>query len=361
MDRGGKVSDIYSDDSEERQYRQLDVNNAAFYISSGGPLALNSPSFEERSSQIQLLKYIAHAFNNEKLGAFEAGTGVGKSYAYLIPSALWALENKEKVVISTGTINLQSQLCEKDIPAVEKIIGKKIKYVLMKGRQNYICKRRLQDATLMPDLFEEDNDKLVEIAEWAKTTQTGSKSDLPKMPLESVWSRVNSESDACMGMRCPYHSECFVMKQRKEASQANIIVVNHHLLFADIESRMNGAGNDDAVVLPPFKRLVLDEAHGIEDSATSFFSESFTRFKLMKQVGLLFRSWKKTHAGFLVQVSAVSTAEDVIEMTMAGASAVQVGAENLRNPMACRDIVDALPPLMQRLGIESLRELTIDN
>lgn len=319
MDRGGKVSDIYSDDSEERQYRQLDVNNAAFYISSGGPLALNSPSFEERSSQIQLLKYIAHAFNNEKLGAFEAGTGVGKSYAYLIPSALWALENKEKVVISTGTINLQSQLCEKDIPAVEKIIGKKIKYVLMKGRQNYICKRRLQDATLMPDLFEEDNDKLVEIAEWAKTTQTGSKSDLPKMPLESVWSRVNSESDACMGNKCPFYDECFVMKVRKEAASANLLVVNHHLLFADIEGRMNGGGYENTVVLPPYNRIIFDEAHGIESAATSFFSESFNRFKLNKIMNQLYRKRKNSETGHLLNVAVFSANEertsDLFEVT----------------------------------------------
>ena len=142
------------------EYKELNVEESASYISAGGPLSLMYENFEERKSQIELLKSIAVAFNQNKLGAFEAGTGVGKSYAYLIPAAVWALKNNEKVIISTGTINLQSQLCDKDIPAVEKIIGKKIKYVLMKGRQNYICKRRLQDAALMPDLFEEDNEKI---------------------------------------------------------------------------------------------------------------------------------------------------------------------------------------------------------
>lgn len=313
---GGEMSDSknlqVSENTDDKVYKSLDIENTAYYISAGGPLAQASKSFEERKSQIELLKYIAHSFNNEKLGVFEAGTGVGKSYAYLIPSALWALNNNEKVVVSTGTINLQSQLCEKDIPAVEKIIGKKIKYVLMKGRQNYICKRRLQEAALMPDLFEEDNDKIQEIAEWAKTSPSGSKSEFPKMPSESVWSRVNSESDACMGNKCPFFDECFVMKVRKEAASANLIIVNHHLLFADIEARMNGGGYENQIVLPPYNRIVFDEAHGIESAATSFFSESFNRFKLNKILNQLYRKRKNSETGHLLNVAVFSENEDKV-------------------------------------------------
>ena len=289
--------------------KKLDIDDAAFYISKDGPLAKINENFEERLSQIELLKNIAKTFNQNKTGVFEAGTGVGKSYAYLIPSILWAVQNNERVVISTGTINLQQQLCLKDIPQAIKITGKPVKFILMKGRQNYICKRRLQDALNSKDLFE-NNDDLDRIAQWQDSCDSGSKSELSFLPSESVWNRINSESDACMALRCPYYSQCFVMKVKKEASAANILVVNHHLLFADIESRLHGAGYDDAVVLPPYKRIIFDEAHGIETAATSFFSESFNRFKILKPLNLLYRKKKNSAMGFLFSVSMLSKEEE---------------------------------------------------
>lgn len=309
------VTDVYAvvEPIKPRTLKKIDAEDAAFYLSKDGPLAKKTESYEERPSQIELLKEISMAFNENKIGVFEAGTGVGKSYAYLIPSILWADSNKERVVLSTGTINLQQQLFEKDIPAAQKITGKKVKSVLLKGRQNYLCFRRLNDAVSEPSLFDEDNEIIGRIDEWAKNSETGNKTDLSFNPPESVWNRVNSESDACMGGRCPYREKCFVMKVRKDAADANLIVVNHHLLFADIESRMNGAGYEDTAVLPPYKRVVFDEAHGIEDSATSFFSESFTKFKILKQVNLLYRQWRGTRTGFLVQSAAVSAAEDFTE------------------------------------------------
>lgn len=179
----------------------------------------------------------------------------------------------------------------------------------MKGRQNYICKRRLQDALNSKDLFE-NNDDLDRIAQWQDSCDSGSKSELSFLPSESVWNRINSESDACMALRCPYYSQCFVMKVKKEASAANILVVNHHLLFADIESRLHGAGYDDAVVLPPYKRIIFDEAHGIETAATSFFSESFNRFKILKPLNLLYRKKKNSAMGFLFSVSMLSKEEE---------------------------------------------------
>ena len=310
------VTDVYAvvEPIKPRKLKKTDPDAAAFYLSKDGPLAKRSENYEERPSQIELVKEITKAFNNGSIGVFEAGTGVGKSFAYLIPSILWAVNNKERVVISTGTINLQQQLFEKDIPAAQNITGQKIKAVLVKGRQNYVCLRRLGDAVDEPSLFEDDNEMIGRIDDWAQTSETGSRSDLSFNPPDTVWNRVNSESDACMGGRCPYREKCFVMRVRKDAADANLLVVNHHLLFADIESRMNGAGYEDAAVLPPYKRIVFDEAHGIEDSATSFFSESFTRFKVMKQINLLYRQWRGTRAGFLVQAAAVSSAEDFTDM-----------------------------------------------
>lgn len=299
-----------NEQEEKVEYKKVNELEAGGYISQGGSLSKISESFEERPVQVELLKNIVHAFNENKIAVFEAGTGVGKSYSYLIPAALWAITNHEKVVVSTGTINLQQQLCEKDIPAVEKIIGKKIKYVLMKGRQNYVCKRRLNDAASILDLFEGESDELKRIAEWAESSSTGSKSDLTFMPAENVWTKINSESDACMGKKCPFFGECFVMKVRKEAASANLIVVNHHLLFADIESRLSGAGYDDAAVLPPYRHIIFDEAHGIENAATSFFSESVNRFKLNKLINQMYRKRKNSESGHLCSLAILSSNEE---------------------------------------------------
>lgn len=303
--------------------QEIPVEDAAFYLSKEGPFAHSSTNYEERPCQIELVKKIMQSFNESKIGVFEAGTGVGKSFAYLIPSILWAVKNKERVVISTGTINLQHQIFEKDIPLAQKITGKKVKSILLKGRQNYLCLRKLADAEAEKDLFTEDSEVFDTIYEWSKNTKEGCKNELDFVPSDRVWSKVNSESDGCMGGRCPYHDECFVQKVRKEANEANIVVVNHHLLFADIESRMNGAGYEDAAVLPAYKRLVLDEAHGIEDSATSFFSESFTRFSLMKQINLLFRAYHGSYSGFLVQSSAVSAAGDFSQKALEAVESIK--------------------------------------
>lgn len=299
------------EDSEEKvEYKKVNELEAGGYISQGGPLSKISEAFEERPVQVELLQNIVKAFNENKIAVFEAGTGVGKSYSYLIPSVLWALLNHERVIISTGTINLQQQLCEKDIPAVEKIVGKKFKYVLMKGRQNYICLRRLNDAVSILDLFEGESDELKKIAEWAQSSPTGSRSDMTFMPSENVWTKVNSESDACMGKKCPFFGECFVMKIRKEAATANLIVVNHHLLFADIESRLSGAGYDDAAVLPPYHHIIFDEAHGIENAATSFFSESVNRFKLNKLINQMYRKRKNSEYGHLCSLAVLSANDE---------------------------------------------------
>lgn len=300
---------VMEDSVKAKTVQKIDVDEAGDYLSSGGPLASFSDSFEERPVQIELLKNIAKTFNENGIGVYEAGTGVGKSYAYLIPSMIWALKNKEKVVISTGTINLQQQLCEKDIPMAEKIISRKVKFVLLKGRQNYVCKRRFYDAHSQRELFD-DSEIMDRISEWVENTGTGSRSELSFLPPENVWSRINSESDACMGPRCPYHAECFVMKTRKEAASANIIVVNHHLLFADIEARLSSGNYEEAAVLPPYRHIVFDEAHGIENAATSFFSKSFNRFKIMKQVNTLYRRRKKTESGYLCTLAILSSSED---------------------------------------------------
>ncbi len=315
---------------------RLDEDASAFFLSKNGSFANSSDFFEERPSQLELIKRITKSFNEDLIGVFEAGTGVGKSFAYLIPAMLWAVRNKERVVVSTGTINLQQQLIEKDIPLAEKIIGEKVKSILIKGRQNYVCLRRLGEIGKERDLFSDETEVFDKIASWSKETKTGSRTDLTFVPPENIWQKVNSEADACMGMRCPHRENCFVMKVRKEAADANILVVNHHLLFADIESRMEGAGYSDTAVLPPYTRVVFDEAHEIEDAATSFFSANFSRFKLLKQLNLLYRQRKGSAAGFLFTLSALSRIEDKtaeVEAVIAKAKESVISLENAAEEM----------------------------
>ncbi|MCR5288508.1 MAG: helicase [Treponema sp.] len=320
-----------------RQIVPLQLSSVRSYLSSGGPLSKLSPHFEERPAQLDLLEAVADVFNKKAVGMFEAGTGVGKSYAYLLPAMLWAIQNKERVVVSTGTINLQQQLIEKDIPAAERILAKPVKAVLVKGRQNYICLRRLQDASSEPDLFTDDSEVLASIKKWIESTPTGSRSDLPFVPPENVWSRINSESDACMGARCIHRENCFVMKVRKEAAGANLLIVNHHLLFADIESRMDGVGYDDASVLPPYKHIVFDEAHGIESAATSFFSGSFTRFRLLKQLSLLYRQRRGGVAGYIFTLQVLSKTEDKTEDIIVAINEIKQTIINLE--LLCNDVL----------------------
>lgn len=325
------TDDDYDENYDKNQsaVNPIDADDVALFISDCGPLAKIHTNFEERKVQIELLKKIAKTFNENQIGIFEAGTGVGKSYAYLIPSLIWADMNNERVIVSTGTINLQQQLCEKDIPMAKKIIGKDIKFLLMKGRQNYICRRRFEESSAQGDLFNDNIEIFGKIREWMASSPTGSKSELPFLPPENVWSQINSESDACLGIRCPYHTDCFVMRLRKEAASAKLIVVNHHLLFADIESRLSSGTYDDASVLPPYKHIIFDEAHGIESAATSFFSESFNRFKIMRQVNQLYRRKKNSESGFLCTLAVLSSEEEKAVNAYEMVSRIKTDVDNL--------------------------------
>lgn len=312
-----------------RKKKAVDAGKVADCLSVGGTLSEVSPSYEERPSQIELAVSCAAAFNDGKVAMFEAGTGVGKSFAYLIPAVLWAVENNDRVVVSTATINLQQQLVEKDIPLVQKITGVDVKPVLVKGRGNYVCRRRLASVLQERDLFEDDSQALDAIKAWAETTSDGSRSDLSFPPPENLWSRVCSESDACMGMRCAYHNTCFVMHARKEAAAASLLIVNHHLLFADIEARYAGGGYDGTAVLPPFHHIVFDEAHAIEGAATSFFSESVSRFKIQRQLSALSPDKRGRRRGKLEVLADLTDDKTAAAEAMQTVSAVKKALEDL--------------------------------
>jgi len=278
-----------------------------------------------------LLALIIRAFNENALVMAEAGTGVGKSFAYLLPAMHFALKNKEKVVISTATITLQQQLFEKDIPLVASSMGDvKIKSVIMKGRGNYLCLRRLDDTLREGLLFEFDKEEIDNIVKWSHNTKTGAKSELTFMPSETLWAGVCSESDLCLGNHCPWREQCFILALRKEANNAHIIVVNHHLLFADLAARYQGAGYENAVVLPPFNRLIIDEAHTIENAATSFFSQEFARTGIFRQLARLYNTRKANIRGLLVRLYAMlPSSEDRLDDMADAVQKIRSSAEKL--------------------------------
>jgi ATP-dependent DNA helicase DinG len=299
-----------------------------------GSVAKLLPSYEPRQSQLDLLALIIRAFNEDSLAMAEAGTGVGKSFAYLLPAMHFALANKEKVVISTATITLQQQLYEKDIPLVASAMGNaKIKAVLMKGRGNYLCLRRMEEVLREPQLIEdEDSEDVKRINEWAQNTKTGSRSEIVFQIRETVWASVCSESDLCLGLHCPWREKCFVFALRKEAASAHIIVVNHHLLFADLAARYQGAGYENAVVLPPFSRLVIDEAHTIENAASSFFSAEFARTGIFRQLGRLYHKKARSHRGLLVKLRALlPSGIDPLDTLVSAINRIRKDAEQLDN------------------------------
>ncbi|MDR3201325.1 MAG: ATP-dependent DNA helicase, partial [Spirochaetales bacterium] len=284
----------------------LDEDRLAGVLEPGGELSKKMTDYEVRESQIDMLRFTAQAFNEGGLAIAEAGTGVGKSLAYLIPALAWVCQNEERVVVSTATINLQEQLMDKDIPLVRRLLGKDVPAVLVKGRGNYLCQTRLREALEEKTLFDADDSALDDIAAWSKETPTGSRSDLPFFPGEGVWSRVCSEADTCLGLRCVYRENCFLLKARREAAAARILVVNHHLLFADLALRIQGMGFGVTAVLPPFHRLVCDEAHNIENSATSFFSETLSKLMVYRYLGRLLHSKGSRRSGLYLKVSALA-------------------------------------------------------
>jgi len=299
----------------------------------GGSVAELLPSYEPRKSQLDLLALIIRAFNEDALVMAEAGTGVGKSFAYLLPAMRFALENKEKVVISTATITLQQQLFEKDIPLVASSMGDvKIKSVIMKGRGNYLCLRRLNDTLREGLLFEFDKKEIDSIVEWSHNTKTGARSELSFMPSETLWAGICSESDLCLGNHCLWREQCFILALRREANNAHIIVVNHHLLFADLAARYQGAGYENAVVLPPFNRLVIDEAHTIENAATSFFSQEFSRTGIFRQLTRLYNTRKANIHGLLVKLCAMlPSSEDRLDDMADAIQKIRASVESLDN------------------------------
>jgi ATP-dependent DNA helicase DinG len=239
--------------------------SAASILGPGGAVARQWPEFESRPQQLGMARAVADAINDKHHLMVEAGTGVGKSFAYLVPAIQAALADSNcRVVISTHTIALQEQLVRKDIPFLQTVLPE-FRAVLVKGRGNYISLRRLRVAQQkMQTLFAERQavDQLIQIGKWSRTTQDGSRSDLPIVPQPNLWDAVESDHGNCLGRDCPEYAKCFYYKARKGMHGAHVLIVNHALFFSDLALRQQGAG-----FLPDYKVVIFDEAHTVEDVA----------------------------------------------------------------------------------------------
>ena len=269
---------------------KLDIQKALEYLQPNGPLAHHLKEYETRPEQLEMMRAVLQAYNEKEIALIEAGTGTGKSMAYLIPAILWAVENKERTVISTNTIALQEQLLHKDIPLLKKILGVDLKAVLVKGMGNYLCKRKLDDSMYELRLMSERESKdLQQIGDWSHSTKDGSRASLPMIPSSATWEKVCAESDTCNGKQCSFYHDCHFIKARKRAEDAQILIVNHSLLFADLAMKTldnEEEGREPSQgILPPYTRIVLDEAHEIEETATTFFAARASQYQMMKFIG----------------------------------------------------------------------------
>ena len=267
------------------EFRSLGFERIDADLGPDGGVAAQHPRYEDRPSQRAMAIEIARLYNDGGVGLLEAGTGVGKSLGYLVPALRWAASNGERTVVSTNTINLQEQLVSKDLPFLERALSdQKVRFALLKGWRNYLCLVRLQLARSSGNALFDDGvqTELDTIQSWSERTEDGSLSDLTTAPRPEVWDEVAAEPDLCQRAQCTLYSKCFLFKARREAAQADVIVVNHHLLLSDLAVRRATGNWGEAAVLPAYSRLVIDEGHHLEDAAASHLGANVSRRSLQR-------------------------------------------------------------------------------
>ncbi len=273
------------------------------FFSAQSPLASEVASFRPRVQQLEMALTVADAIRDNAILVVEAGTGTGKTFAYLVPALLAG----GKVIISTGTKNLQDQLFQRDLPTVRDTLKAPVSIALLKGRANYVCHYHLERAQSDGRFAtREDIRHLAKIVKYAKVSQSGDKSGLSDVPENApIWMQVTSTRENCLGQECPQHKECFVLKARKEAMEADILVVNHHLFFADVMLRDEGV----AELLPAVNTVIFDEAHQLPETASLFFGESISTSQLLD----LARDARLEAAASANDFSALPTATDALD------------------------------------------------
>lgn len=260
------------------------------FFGPGGVLARTHPAYEFRRGQLQMAQAVEQALADKRHLIVEAGTGTGKTLAYLMP----VIRSGKRVIISTGTKTLQEQLFYKDVPFLEGVIfgpgngddaapaGSKLRVCYMKGRNNYLCRKKLYDLTDRPVLSGlEEIDQYRSIKDWEASTLTGDRAELSVLPESSVlWPKLDARAETCLGSKCNQYERCFITEMRRRAAESDIIIVNHHLFFADLAIKRSTDGAPDAGVLPEAAAVIFDEAHELEDVAASFFGVSVSNLRI---------------------------------------------------------------------------------
>lgn len=290
---------------------EIDIEN---YFAKDGILAKEIKGFEYREEQEEMAQYIQDAINEDRKIIVEAGTGTGKTLAYLIPSIKWAVTNKKKVIIATNTINLQEQLLLKDIPLAKSIIKDEFSYVLVKGRNNYVCKRLFNELVLgksidIETFSMEAREQIEYILKWGNKTKTGDKAELPFEVYPDVWELVQSTTELCLGKKCPYRKECFYMKTRMEKMEADILISNHHVFFADLNVRAETDFDSEYLILPRYDMVIFDEAHNVESVARSYFSVEVSKISFTRLLNRIYQKKNKRKK----EKSALIRVEDTID------------------------------------------------
>lgn len=286
-----------------------------------GLLCRNMDSYEFREGQLKMALDVLQCYEENCIGAIEAGTGIGKSYAYLVPAILHTLKTKglklkeaqeeaseskgkasaqERTVIATSTVNLQRQLMDKDIPTLLQILDVDCSVAFAVGRNHYICLRRLAAEVESNALFQDDlSSEIMLLNRYANNSETGLKEDFPGHVDGAVWASICSDSDMCISGKCPFYNKCFYFKAKRKLLDSSIIVCNHHLLFVDSHARyMDEIDYKEDAVLPGFEHLVIDEAHNIERTATDLFTNSFSSYDLMRQLNYIQDRKSTRNAGY---------------------------------------------------------------
>src|SRR5579862_721885 len=239
----------------------------------GGMLEKRHPGYEFRPSQLAMAKLVEEAFEKRQHTVIEAGTGTGKTLAYLIP----AIRSGRRVVISTATKSLQEQLFQKDVPFLQKHFAPNLKAALMKGRSNFLCRHKVNQMDGQAVLKGIDEvDWFSQIRDWGKLTETGDRAELTFLPDDAeLWHRIDARSDLCTGQKCADFNRCFITAMHQRAQEADLIIVNHHLFFADLAIRQDDFGS----ILPEYSAVVFDEAHEIEDVASDYFGRRVSSYQ----------------------------------------------------------------------------------
>ena len=365
-----------SDFSEDESYKKLNLENIVSLLAEGGALSKLTENYEVREKQLELVRAITNCYNKSTIGVFEAGTGIGKSFAYLIPSIKWAVLNRKRIIVSTATINLQNQLINKDIPLALKILGitsEDVKVALVKGRNNYLCFRKLEEklneAQFLQGKFDitgfsEEKKELNVLYEWSNKTEIGDREELKIK--DEIWKEVGSDAETCLGSLCPFFSKCFVTKMKQTAESSLIVVANHHIVFADVKVKMDDEmrekiDNDDEQnnvpsVLPAFKYLIFDEAHSIKKTAINFFSSTISQKEIKRQLAILYlQTTKRRKKGVIVELSYVEKNvslkefENLQTSLLEATSLLEVYTATFLISSTAISITDLLPEQMKEL------------